>query len=497
MEKLESRHKNIAKAALDYLGRSMHGLAVYFPGQEVTGFSGQASIAQAAEFFKAPLTGHKWALLRSDIGRMVREMRQIVDFLRKLNQWEAVHSNSTALSAEETGELVREYEELIALTDLLEREVAVTATLAVAREDLNWQAPEKLFCGLQERTKDRVRDQRDYLAKAKRRLEECGLAIDRLEGGGEGTASGIKPHAAPAVIPFLDEVGQLFSLEYKSGNTAEVRFGARIAQALMENLPLEFQGKEIKGAVGQRGQLTALLAELQAALEALEELETRPSDYPDDLAKFADSLLSYESALLRADAQERHTVQAFQDKISGGLADALNELTALMTPARWAYGDLAASLQLDGESRRVELITGAVPAALTLNTAELNTMTLALFLLCGIQKENPLRMIVLDDPFQNMDELSVTTVSRGLARLMRVWGGLNAGHGWRIILMLHGEENVERVRAEAPCAAYFLPWLTPGLPREDKAKITIDSEPSRFDQNFISLGEAIEAAKLE
>jgi hypothetical protein len=49
-------------------------------------------------------------------------------------------------------------------------------------------------------------------------------------------------------------------------------------------------------------------------------------------------------------------------------------------------------------------------ADVRLNTAELNVFTLALFLLCAVRLPNPLRLLILDDPLQNMDELTVATV---------------------------------------------------------------------------------------
>jgi hypothetical protein len=32
---------------------------------------------------------------------------------------------------------------------------------------------------------------------------------------------------------------------------------------------------------------------------------------------------------------------------------------------------------------------------------------------------------------------------------------------WRVMLLLHSEEDVERIRQETPCAVYSLPWLNP------------------------------------
>jgi hypothetical protein len=57
---------------------------------------------------------------------------------------------------------------------------------------------------------------------------------------------------------------------------------------------------------------------------------------------------------------------------------------------------------------------------------------------------------------QNMDELTVTTVARGLAKVVRL-----LPEEWQLILFFHGEDDLERFRREVPAAEYFLPWLSP------------------------------------
>ncbi len=75
-----------------------------------------------------------------------------------------------------------------------------------------------------------------------------------------------------------------------------------------------------------------------------------------------------------------------------------------------------------------------------------------------------------------MDELTVTTIARGLGRLLRLWAESEPpDSGWRLLLLLHGEDDVDRIRTEVPCAAYFLPWLSPGSGVQKPLKI----EPRR------------------
>jgi hypothetical protein len=131
---------------------------------------------------------------------------------------------------------------------------------------------------------------------------------------------------------------------------------------------------------------------------------------------------------------------------------------ALFTPARWAYEDIDLNYR-PGMSDPEELgfrIGNRAQAALSLNTAQLNLFTLALFLLCAIRADNPLGLLVLDDPLQNMDELTVTTLARGIAKVSRLWG-----ERWQLLLFFHGQEDRERFRQEVPLAVYQLPWLSP------------------------------------
>jgi hypothetical protein len=65
--------------------------------------------------------------------------------------------------------------------------------------------------------------------------------------------------------------------------------------------------------------------------------------------------------------------------------------------------------------------------------------------------------VILDDPLQNMDELTVSALARGVAKVMRpdIFP-----KGWRLVIMFHGQDDLERFRHEVPSAVYYLPWLT-------------------------------------
>ena len=164
--------------------------------------------------------------------------------------------------------------------------------------------------------------------------------------------------------------------------------------------------------------------------------------------------------------------------MQGPLANALNELTALFTPARWAYRDLKANI--NDERGETEFQMDGIPADLLLNTAELNTLALVLFFLCAPSGHHPIPLLLLDDPFQNMDELTVTKIARGLKRLMSIWGFDTRLKDWEILILLHGEENLERLRSECTSAVYFLHWLTPsriGEEENNDDELTRDDDP--------------------
>lgn len=157
-----------------------------------------------------------------------------------------------------------------------------------------------------------------------------------------------------------------------------------------------------------------------------------------------------------------------------GLGDAMVELLALMTPARWAYQPVQVQVQL-GEpggttQDRFDMRVHELEVRQTLNTAELNTLALVLFLLCAPHVANPWRTLFLDDPLQNMDELTVTAVARALAKLQRVWKHTPNLAGWSTVLLLHGEEDCERILLEAPGAFYRIPWLAPVNASESAAQ---------------------------
>ncbi|MBC8010839.1 MAG: hypothetical protein H7067_12175, partial [Burkholderiales bacterium] len=231
----------------------------------------------------------------------------------------------------------------------------------------------------------------------------------------------------------------------------------------------------VVGPPGWSEPLVALLRHREAALAAFGETllpnQTRAKDV------IAPALAHLVDGIVRIARLEKDSARQFLDfSRDAHLAPAIQELLALFTPARWAYAPLDVRIESDSgrdqRDDRFELQSQGLDVGQVLNTAELNTLSLALYLLCAPRVDNPCRVLFLDDPFQNMDELTVATVTRGLARLLRLWGDETIKLAdWDIVLLLHGEETCQRVLLETRAAFYRLPWLAPAdsatAPKDD------------------------------
>ena len=216
-------------------------------------------------------------------------------------------------------------------------------------------------------------------------------------------------------------------------------------------------------AIGKPGGVQRALDEIGRLLSACRELSELRTGERKSLDLYDRCRTAYET--FKKQRQAGSAVRkTFFEKIAGpgegageGLNGALNELLALFKPARWAYQDIRLRAPEQNPDSGLAMEThDRQRADLRLNTAELNSLTVALFLLCAVRVKNPLRVLVLDDPLQNMDELTVTALARGLAKVMRIFPA-----EWQILALFHGQEDLARIRDEVPCAVYFFPWLKP------------------------------------
>ena len=246
-------------------------------------------------------------------------------------------------------------------------------------------------------------------------------------------------------------------------------------------------GDKLLVQVGASGGLRELLSKVEQVKAALQLLEAARTELAGPGGGLVGVLQQFRN--LRRLANDLNTARnaaaaEFTQRLETPLGGALNEFTAMLTPARWAYDDIVSvvdSTAAEPSFGFVQRGTGntTVPAPLRLNTAQISAFALAFFLLCHRARQHPLRLGILDDPFENMDELTVTAVARGLGRYLRLRAHLNdSPDRWQLILFLHGEQDVDRVRREVACATYLLPWLSPDAQLGREAAIT--SEKSEF-----------------
>lgn len=304
-----------------------------------------------------------------------------------------------------------------------------------------------------------------HLESAKKERELLHQRVAVLSG-----ASGESPHAREQrrvshaeLTPFLDAVG--------------AGFFQPLIQASDRDALRDLLAKRQSGAVGNlrigfpewTQPLLELLSSRRRVLEFRVNSLLKPAG-ESSVSKAAKSrseavVQLIASALKLAELESSAAESFFGQLASGELSRAVAELVALLTPARWAYDPIQTQLDLSGTGtgagERLDFQAHGMEAARILNTAELNTLALALYLLCAPRVDNPYRVVFLDDPLQNMDELTVAAVARGLARLMRLWSTVEAIRDWNVVLLLHSEEDCERILLEAPAAYYRIPWMAP------------------------------------
>lgn len=414
-----------------------------------------------------------------------QSLRQAQTALTALRQWEARGQSATGESFDD---LLNQWLEAISLADLADKQWQA-ATVTRQAIDAGWEAPKNADFLPPVRGEAEVQRLADLREHWLGRRDECQRKLASSERFHPLEAvsgkRGSQPFLHEAQIAALDKVG-LWLLTTQDSSAASVPFGQLVNDAILNNKIVAAGSIHIGGRAGWPDELVSRVKTLLEACQQFRSAigaETTPGL---SLAKGADRLnllIELEKKHRLAETAATKVQLSFLNKISTagtgtGLNDALNELMALFTPSRWAYEDLTVLYRAGDDSTTLEIQTASdqVPAELRLNTAELNIFTVALFLLCGCRVSNPLRMLILDDPLQNMDELTVMTLARGLARVVR-----RLPPGWRLLFFFHGEADLERFRAEIPAAVYSLPWLSPG---QDITPIIITHHPKRSRSQF-------------
>jgi len=433
-----------------------------------------------------------WAKLGAQVVRLQKHVEHLPALLKKLNNWEARSSKSTKGTKSDSGssedsddDLLNRWLHYVALSDLLQKEYEVTITLAQAKE-VDKRLAEEPFVRLAERTEGRANKIRERLDEARALRDELNgkLRSHKHRGGGGVVHETITLSREEWELVELIEELDIFQTDSNEPLTQGIR------EALAQGIPCRIFMRDVKSCVklfgqesitlgkyaGSLGEMFSLVEKLQTFFSSIVKARKIFATSPREMHEYLDEL---EQAIVANQSEDISMIREFTQLVTGDLSDATNELMALMTPARWAYQDIEIKPEFNEEGQQLALDAGGISAAIKLNTAELNTMALSLFLLTALgRNNNPIATIVLDDPFENMDELSTVTVARAFARLHRLWKKYPALENWQLILLLHGAENFERFRDEVPCAAYFLPWLTPSDPGTDGK---IPSAPSKVD----------------
>lgn len=366
-------------------------------------------------------------------------------------------------------EVLNSWLEAAAMADLAQRQSAVRRTLRRALGG-GWQ-PDRAEGGVfriatLDTTIDRELDEqaKRWTEEADKRLQAVMGFTGRTEAAGPRASGprGRRPYLGPDQIAALDEVTRWLLPEGESLNGAQRLLGQAIAEAIGRNAVVPIGRNRAVGGENWTSILVRRIDSLSEALHAFQTTEWNPAGRR--LEAMQESFDAFRELSVAGEA----VANSFLDRIlpmegktddteePALLQEALSELVALFTPARWAYGDLRLVRRRNDQGRQeLALHHGDLKDGdLRLNTAELNLFTVALFLLCAPRLDNPLRLLVLDDPLQNMDELTVTVLARGLSKLVERLPG------WQLLLLFHGEDDLERFRRELPAAVYRLPWLS-------------------------------------
>lgn len=397
--------------------------------------------------------------LRGKLPEVLESLRIARDGLQRVEGWQA--TGNVGASLDFLADL-NDWLRRCALCDLAERHCQLLEALAEARQ-AGW-APEPDTVGPFVEPAVGAADlagQRKQVADWANERDELfqrvmAAAPSGLGKAGRPSAEVVRPSRAQKER--LDVAGE-WLLRSASGANPQLPLGQAIEQALRADSSVQ-AGDIAIGTSEWARPLLDRLARLEEAGRALRELG-RPGGGGNfqALKEARSSYVDLRAAGGRVGQSFLRQLQGEPGAPGSSLVEALNELIAVFTPARWAYEDINLSYRegIAGDEELGFQIGDRVQAALSLNTAQLNLFTVALFLLCAVRADNPLGLMVLDDPLQNMDELTVTTLARGLAKVSRMWG-----ERWQLLLFFHGQEDRERFRREVPLAAYQLPWLSHG-----------------------------------
>jgi hypothetical protein len=384
--------------------------------------------------------------------------------LTKLSSW--VPKGIGEVRRHDRAELANDWLRWGTLLEVATEDAQITGLLSSAKADVD--APESLSPWIAAaRPSPPDMHALEALEKRVRQLR-AQLRPSQTSSAGEHTS--VDMTLSDGAVRALDGVGAWLA------GTASDKLGTLLSLAVEHDRSEQFADISI-GGTGWAG---TLLARLDIATRGLHALRARNlSAFPsiDEAERHHFAQLTAEHDAVKKVLDLERVIDERLARRIGELAEPLNEVVSLLTPARWAYDDIVTKLENYKRDLSSPTSVGgragisfgiAEPAAASktergplpearLNTAELNLLALAIFMLYApLAEKNCFRMFVLDDPLQNMDELTVSCVARGLSRLQRIFPP-----GWRLLITIHGEENFRCLEQELYGAAYTLPWLSP------------------------------------
>ena len=432
--------------------------------------------------------------------------------LDQLKDWQGVRGRQTS---RDFPTALNRWLESVALTDLAGRHHDVAACFSGLADGVwNWPQNVTPFPGVAELSSEQLAVLKEQQIELARRCEQQRSEVARWQKSNQAkvtkqarTRPGPPPRGplSRSELEHLNLAGPYLTA-LRDGPSPR-GLGDAVQQALTEHHEQEI-GKLV---IGRRGGAATALTELNALAAAYQNarsLSQEEAGWTGLHSRYLEAHQAFAASRQTGERLQRVFVDILAGRGTGslpGLTAALNELLALFKPARWAYNDIALTPTSDaqgpqsgigGLGRPPGLSGGATGlglrtadghrAELRLNTAELNSLTLALFLLTAVRTGNPLQVLVLDDPLQNMDELTVTALARGLAKLFR---SSVFPAGWQLLALFHGEDDLERVRRETTCAVYHFPWLRPAARPDESSPLDIKESKER--SNLVSRPQGI------
>jgi hypothetical protein len=406
--------------------------------------------------------------LIAQLPTMLKHLRVALSILEEFKTWSAerrpVHGDSFKTELDS-------WLEALAAHDLALKGRRIAAAVYEAGQH-GWHAPAEDAETVQSLQAESLRQHLD--ARVDALFGELNEARSRLQAWlNRETSSQASPAAAPPKLSRRHSLAadQIASLNLVGHWLPAAGCKDGLGVAFQNALTRSQQVSLTRSTIGTSGGLDPAISEARSAIAACERLQSSTSGSAlgasARLQKLSDLVAAVDSATALGKDLPNSFFQVLAGSDSSVLNDliaAFNELLALMTPARWTYRDIQLGVQMSTGEASMKLTThDGARADLLFNTAELNAWTLTLFLLLAPRLPNPLYLLVLDDPMQNMDELTVISVARALSRLTRIYPP-----GWQILAFFHGEDAIARVLDETQAVVYKLPWMQPTTSSSDE-----------------------------